>query len=368
MPKGSLTTPRRAACHVCVVGAGIVGLSTALELTRQIKHCRVTVCGEASKKETTSYGAGGFWEPYNVKGTPEWKVNAWGRYSFEHFEECERRGVPGVQSVRAYNLFHPKAPQPDKLPFWKDVVHNFHEITPEERDVLKTKLGGLVKLAKSGCYSFTTMVADQRFYLPWLTEELKNTGRVTFIELPQKLEALEHIRHVVPQASLICNCSGLGSYFMNDIRDDKLVPVRGQVVRVIKPPASVYENIAFTYEDEASLVYVLPNHDTVVLGGTAERGEFDLTVDGSVSKLILDNAVNFLPELGKAQVQDVWVGRRPTRSPLRMELEYGFGSLPPVVHLYGHGGCGVTIGLGSAHDAVKNLICPLLCRNHRSSI
>ena len=61
-----------------------------------------------------------------------------------------------------------------------------------------------------------------------------------------------------------------------------------------------------------------------------------MTVNVEVSTQILRNAVNFLPELKDYEVVNSWVGRRPTRSPLRMEIEESFGgdvSFPPLLHL-----------------------------------
>ena len=144
------------------------------------------------------------------------------------------------------------------------------------------------------------------------------------------------------------------------------------MVRIKKP--ATCNNVAYTYVAPNDFTYVLPNHDTIVLGGTAEQNQFELVVDHAVTKRVLGNALAFLPELKQdLHVLKAWTGRRPTRSPLRMEIEEGMGGggggarLPPVLHLYGHGGCGVTIGIGSAHDAVVNVIKPFLEQRRRQT-
>jgi hypothetical protein len=52
------------------------------------------------------------------------------------------------------------------------------------------------------------------------------------------------------------------------------------------------------------------------------------------------------------------VGLRPGRAPLRLESEVV--SNTPIVHCYGHGGSGITIGMGCAEDAVANHVVPRL--------
>jgi D-amino-acid oxidase len=352
--------------HFCIVGAGVVGLSTALELKRYYPKSKITICYEANKNETNSFGAGGFWEPYSIKGTPASKVKEWGQYSYEHFKECERLGVPGVSSCKAWGLYHPQVENEFIIqpPFWSTIVENFHEITQEERIYLTKKLGSGIELAESGCFSFGSIIADQSVYLPWLMKKLKNLGNVIFIPLNEKLNRLMDVLLIVTDhINLLCNCTGFGSYFLKDVKDHLLVPVRGQVVRVQKKDTKITYD-AFTYETPKYCMYILPNHDTIVLGGTAEEGEFELVVDEQVLKRIVNSTKTFLPEISELNVVSSWTGRRPTRIPLRMEIvdEDIKNKFPPILHLYGHGGCGVTIGLGSAHDAVKNLVLPFLNR------
>lgn len=65
------------------------------------------------------------------------------------------------------------------------------------------------------------------------------------------------------------------------------------------------------------------------------------------------------------QVLEDWVGLRPGRTSVRLGLEMvslnGAGkedrySKPvPVVHNYGHGGSGLTLAWGCAHDVVQHL-------------
>ena len=53
--------------HVCVLGAGFVGLATAVRLQEEAT-VDVTVVAKAFDQDTTSNGAGGLWKPYSLGG------------------------------------------------------------------------------------------------------------------------------------------------------------------------------------------------------------------------------------------------------------------------------------------------------------
>lgn len=54
---------------IAVIGAGTVGLSHALRLKEEFGEAvDVTVIAEYFLQDTTSWGSGGFWEPYQIAG------------------------------------------------------------------------------------------------------------------------------------------------------------------------------------------------------------------------------------------------------------------------------------------------------------
>ena len=80
MSTESATRPTK---RVCVVGAGVIGLSTAVRLQEvsaaegwgtdrsQVPGVEVTVVADRFSPHTTSDGSGGFWEPYKLGDTPQ---------------------------------------------------------------------------------------------------------------------------------------------------------------------------------------------------------------------------------------------------------------------------------------------------------
>ncbi len=57
--------------RICVVGAGCVGLSTAVNLQDKLSHCDVTLMADRFSPGTTSDVAAGLLYPYAVQETPE---------------------------------------------------------------------------------------------------------------------------------------------------------------------------------------------------------------------------------------------------------------------------------------------------------
>jgi len=56
-----------------VVGAGIVGLSTAINVQARLPHARVTIYADKFGADTTSHGSGGLFRPNldHLSGDPE---------------------------------------------------------------------------------------------------------------------------------------------------------------------------------------------------------------------------------------------------------------------------------------------------------
>jgi glycine/D-amino acid oxidase-like deaminating enzyme len=55
--------------RVAVIGSGIIGLSSAVCITRNLAGVNVTVISDQDQEDTTSFGAGGLWEPYSLGQT-----------------------------------------------------------------------------------------------------------------------------------------------------------------------------------------------------------------------------------------------------------------------------------------------------------
>ena len=155
---------------------------------------------------------------------------------------------------------------------------------------------------------------------------------------------------------LVINCAGLGTQSIEDIHDPNLVAVRGQVIRVRAP----WIRHAVLSED----FYILPNKDCVILGGTKEKGNYDLTINGATSNRIMQGCTKLVPSLKYATKVADQVGLRPYRHKLRIECDPRTNR---IIHNYGHGGSGVTLCWGSALEVV-DLIKQATHISHRAKL
>lgn len=62
--------------NIAVLGAGIIGVSTALNIQNLIPPAQVKIISEKFGQETTSWGAGGLFRPTAkfIQGVPEEKI------------------------------------------------------------------------------------------------------------------------------------------------------------------------------------------------------------------------------------------------------------------------------------------------------
>lgn len=112
--------------------------------------------------------------------------------------------------------------------------------------------------------------------------------------------------------------------------------------------------------------FVVPGFDgAVTLGGTRQYESYNLQVDKYDSISIRERCKSLLPSLADATCLHEAVGLSPYRGSVRVEGEMitdSQGNLLKVIHNYGHGGYGVTVGPGTA-KYVANLLKMFHSRN-----
>ncbi|WP_446219500.1 FAD-dependent oxidoreductase [Micromonospora sp. IBHARD004] len=306
---------------VRVVGAGVVGLTSALRL-RQTGH-EVDVVAARMGKSTTSSVAAALWYPY--RAYPEADVTRWSATTYQVLRGLTSDPSAGVRMRHGQELFR----QHTSDPWWRDAV-------PELGRVAVDRLpAGYVD-----GYELSVPVVDMAVHLPWLLGQLQTAGVAVSTRYVDDLAgAFEDVDAVV-------NCTGLGSREL--VHDETLTPVRGQVIVVAQFGLTEW---LLDQNDPEQLIYVVPRSDTVLLGGTAEEGDEDLTVRPQTITDILKRCTELVPALDKARILSHRVGLRPGRPTVRLETE--FIDRGPVVHCYGHGGAGVTLSYGCAEDVAE---------------
>lgn len=137
---------------------------------------------------------------------------------------------------------------------------------------------------------------------------------------------------------VVMNCTGLGAQQL--CGDRKMVPIRGQVIKVRAP----WIKTAF-YADYDT--YIFPGFNGVVtLGGVRQYESYNLNVSKYDSLDIRERCESLVPSLRDAVYMREAVGLRPHRSTVRVEKEIltsaHNGQVVKCIHNYGHGGYGVT--------------------------
>lgn len=298
---------------VTVVGAGVIGLTTAVELQRT-GHS-VQVVAAATGPDTTSAVAGALWFPF--RADPPDRVNVWAKRSRERLVALAT-AVPaaGVDVLTAYEAATDSAP-----PWW----------APSTEGV------AYVESSPLGCpaFRFRAPRVEPLLFLAWLEGQLERPLRR---ERVTSLEALP--------GDVVVNCTGLGARTLAG--DASLQAVYGQVLLV--EPGTLDMGVSLGDErDVSAMLYAIPRRLDVVLGGCALPCPDDtlLAPDPGLRKAILARAR--AAGLGHGRVLAERAGLRPCRPTVRLERQ---GRL---LHNYGHGGAGYTLAYGCAEEAVALL-------------
>ncbi|MFI2436232.1 NAD(P)/FAD-dependent oxidoreductase [Streptomyces sp. NPDC018693] len=305
--------------EVIVVGGGVIGLTTALVLAE--RGLRVRVWTREPAERTTSAVAGGLWWPYHIE--PIVSARTWALRSLAVYERLAARpdetGVRFVDGVLGETDL-------DEVAGWAA-----GRLTGLRRATAEEYPWG------SGLWARLPLI-DMPVHLAWLRERLARAGGSVEERTVTDLAA-------VP-APVVVNCTGLGARELAG--DDKVRPVRGQLVVVENPGVSTWLVSPAAPEP----TYLLPQPGRLVLGGTAEEDAWSPEPDPAVAEAIVRRCAALRPEVAGARVLEHRVGLRPARDAVRLEREE-LGGGRVVVHHYGHGGGGVTVAWGCAEEAAR---------------
>lgn len=264
----ALRTPHRA---VAVIGAGVVGLSTARCL--QAHGFRVTIYAADVPPNTTSNVAGASWGPFSVFDsgrTPtgfDAEFTRASRLAYEYFEGLAgpRYGVSWRQN---YCL---SDGEPEGF------------AVPSEEDWLIDGIRPAAEPVPPGDHPFgqltvsrrLTMLIEPAIYLSALMADYRAAGGSVVVR--RFTQAGEVASLNVP---LVVNCTGLGARTLFDDLD--VVPIKGQLVVLKAQPELDYLTIG------PGDLYMMPRADGVVLGGTHERDVWSLDPSPGEAERILN--------------------------------------------------------------------------------
>ena len=229
-------------------------------------------------------------------------------------------------------------------------VPMFRVATPAE---LKAQADRTGEAFLSGVY-WRSVIVDSPVYLRWLMADIEARGG-RFVD--RRVESLEELR---PHFDIVVNAAGMRARELAP--DADCHAYRGQVIRVFAPHVTEFVT-ASTAASSWHAAYVLPRPTSGVItcGGTYERDREFVGIDPRDSEHIWEKCCKLVPGLRDPRTVriDEWTGLRPGRDgDVRIQLEEAVatdGSAAPlfIVHAYGHGGCGHSLGWGTALRAAQ---------------
>jgi D-amino-acid oxidase len=302
-----------------VVGAGVIGLTSAIRLAEA--GVRTTVWTADDADATTSFAAGASWGPHLVADQPE--VTVWSRRTLAiHRKLATEDGTgvvigSGVEASRGAIT----------LPAWADDLDDVRLVGPDE----------LPAGFNSG-WKHRTPLIDMPVHLAYLRRRYLDLGGIIDT---RRIAALSEAT-----APIVVNCTGVGARDLVGDRD--VTAIRGQVVVTENPGIT-----EFFVEDPGpvpSLTYFFPHGDVMVLGGQALPGDYRRDADPQVATGIVARCAAIDPRLATVRILGHRVGLRPSRPKVRLDVSTIDGVR--VIHNYGHGGSGVTLSWGCADEVV----------------
>ncbi|KAH8238974.1 hypothetical protein KR038_011044 [Drosophila bunnanda] len=330
--------------NIAVIGAGVNGIASAIKILEhhltEGQPISVTIISEDFTPNTTGDGSAGLWGPYLLGGTPQSKVYKWSQSMHQFLENIwlsEDAGEAGVCLLPCVRLSTSTVDSVED--FWRNIVYGAMDLTADQLAVYN--VGRSVKFTSG--LSFITYTSEPVKLLPYLMKRfLRNGGKI----VRRKIEDLDAF--IADSGyDVIVNCSGLGSRKL--LKDEQMYSVRGQVSRV---KANWIFSAVLDESDDGN--YIIPNTESVVLGGTHQEGDNNTQVCERDRQFIVSGCRRFIPGLEQTESLFDWVGLRPGRGELRLEAERRGQKL--LIHNYGHGGSGVTLCWGCADDVLDLLL------------
>ncbi|MEL6868091.1 MAG: FAD-dependent oxidoreductase [Bacteroidota bacterium] len=306
--------------EILIIGAGVIGLTTAVRL--QEAGFQVSIISKTLPEQSTSAKAAAIWLPFEVE--PMQQVNAWSLKSYHRFEALAALPDSGIQMTDFLVLLGD-----NELPKWADALPATAHRMAHPSELPEGYLHG--RLCR-------VPLIDTPIYLPYLLQQFAQNGGELYLESIQSLMPL-----FAPERLLI-NCTGLGAAALTG--DTSLYPIAGQIVKIKAQDSPCIANNL-----PGELAYVIPRKEGIMLGGTAERGNYREEPKAEVTAGIIQRCRSLAPQLDYTELLDIQVGLRPARPTIRLELETD----RPLIHNYGHGGGGFTVSWGCA-ESVLDLV------------
>ncbi|GFF31280.1 D-amino-acid oxidase [Aspergillus lentulus] len=333
---------------IVVIGAGVVGLTTALHIQQHLHPSQNVLIVAREFPNTTSLNyaspwAGAHYRPVPGSSPQSARENSQARRTYEYFKHLAAEDPSsGVQLIDGEeHLESPPSEYLHEANIQSAYAHldGFRRLTADETPP-EVKWG----------VRYRTYVVNSPVYCAYLLRKfVLNGGQTREYTLVDPMEAFELPGTETGTVTTVVNCSGLG------FGDPKSFIIRGQTC-LVRNPCSVTitrQNSDGTW----SFCIPRPLSGGTIIGGTKQPHDWSPTPSLETRKQLLANAAKWFPfskeSGGQFDVIRDIVGRRPAREGgMRIEAER-VGGDRFIVHAYGAGGRGFELSWGVAQDVVQ---------------
>ncbi|KAK0560078.1 hypothetical protein OC844_003983 [Tilletia horrida] len=227
---------------VIIVGAGVIGLTTAVVLRE--RGYRVFILGREIPSDATSQHFASVWAGANwcsYAGPAEFREQKWETTAWEHFLEI-RKSRPDLVALMPFLQFLPAEVKEENI-WYSKLCPNFRSL-----GYVRDGFG-----EQSFALAYESLTVHVPHYLHYLVERAtgpsskEGTGPPVEIHRIPSLPSLAAVLNFLPASyadkstnpaashPIIVNATGLGSHDLAEVKDETVHPARGQTVLVRAP-------------------------------------------------------------------------------------------------------------------------------------
>lgn len=342
------------AMKIAIIGAGISGLMSALELVEQ--GCSVTIFDQQQAGKAASWAGGGILSPMYPWRYPQ-AVNQLAQYGKSLYLEWNEKLKPvsGIdfEIHETGLLIFDEADFESGLNYarqFQEPMQQCEYLQQEQIEQLNPFINA--KFQHAIYFPHIANVRNPRL-LQSITTYLKQHPQVEFVEycpieqfnmLNGKVQSIAAKNGKTYEADQFVITTGAWSQHWSEQLEMEIpvYPVQGQMV-LFKTPANWLPTMCMN-----DVMYLIPRLDGhVVCGSSMADCGFDTTPTASTTQKILEACFEMVPELAQFPIEKQWAGLRPA-SPTGVPY---IGKMPEIDNLwanFGHFRNGLCMGPASA--------------------
>jgi glycine oxidase len=325
---------------ICIAGAGIIGLSLALELHN--RGISVTVLDRSTPLAEASTAAAGMLSAHDPHNPPQ--LRALANLSLSLYPTFLDR-LQTLSGIRVPFHTHTTlqalpfdVPTPHNVLSSADLTDLLPQLTPGKHRFLLLDEQSLDprQLAAALLAAVRATTIDLRPHTPILSTH----SNADIIEISTPLSIL--------QTKQFIDCTGAWASSTSRLPHLHVAPRKGQMLSVSLPPSLALHHVVRTPD-----IYIVPRTSgpsagRAIIGATIEDAGFDKTVHTSDITHLRSLAAVLLPALADAPQLEAWAGLRPA-TPDGLPLLGALPSQPNHLLATGHFRDGILLAPATAH-------------------